>query len=125
MYTNKKDILKQCKFNAKEYKDLKNNADEFRNTYVGNLANELSLQDGKEASYHLHQILQREKVKKHWNNIKRYENRGRGGGVDKVDVETLEGLQTVTDVDTIVDKIIKANREKGCKQTILHSKSNR
>ena len=65
MYTNKKDILKQCKFNAKEYKDLKNNADEFRNAYVGNLANELSLQDGKEASYHLHQILQREKVKKH------------------------------------------------------------
>ena len=86
-YNNEIEILARCKINAKEYKDLKQNADEYRNTYLGNLAAELSDIDGKEPNWHMNQLKAREAVKKHWKCIKRYEKRGRGG-----EVEVLIGL---------------------------------
>ena len=54
----------------------------------------------------------REARKRHWSNIKVYEARTRGGGVDKVDIDTENGIQTVTDHNGMVEEIIKANRQK-------------
>ena len=111
-YSTEKEILEQVKINAKEYRSLQENADEYRSTYLGNLASELSETDGKEKEWHLKQLKFREKNKRHWKNIKKYEYRGRGGGVSKVDIDTDEGLVTVHDKERIVDAIIQANRAK-------------
>ena len=111
-YKDEKDILEQCKLNAKEYKVLEENADELRDTYLSRLAQEFSDEDGKDVKWHITQLRRREKIKKHWSNIKRYEYRGRSGGVDKVDVETENGMATIFDKDKIVDEIIKANGAK-------------
>ena len=111
-YENEKDILDQCRINAKEYKLLEENADEFRDTYLGKLASELSEIDGKEREWHIRQLKFREKNKRHWKNIKRYEYRGRGGGVTKVDIDTDNGLETIYNKDRIVEEIIKANGAK-------------
>ena len=111
-YASESDILERCKLNAKEYKDLKENSNEYRNTYLGNLASELSEIDGKDIAWHLQQLKNREANKRLWRCIKRYENRGRNGGVDKVDIETEDGLKTMTDKYTIINEIIKANGAK-------------
>jgi hypothetical protein len=97
---------------SRAYCHFRPKAHEFRQTYIGNLANEIALDNGRDPEVVFKELTHREQVKEHFKNIKRKEKRGERYGVDRVDIETEDGLQTLVNKEQIEEEIIKVNKEK-------------
>jgi hypothetical protein len=94
------------------YSKFRPKAHEFRQTYIGNLADEIAWDKGRDPEVVFRELTHREQIKEHFKNIKRREKRGERYGVDRVDVETDEGLKTLVNKEEIEEEILKVNKEK-------------
>ena len=97
---------------AMAYSKFRPKAHEFRQTYIGNLADEIAWDKGRDPEIVFKELTHREQVKEHFKNIKRKEKRGQRYGVDRVDVETEDGLITLVNKEDIEEEILKVNKEK-------------
>jgi len=111
-YDTREEIEKRIKEAAEAYNTFRPKAHKARESYLYKIAEELAGEDGKEIDHHYKQLISRERTKHHWKRIKSCEGRSRGGGVEKVLVETDEGQQMRFEKTEIEDAIISANQKK-------------
>ena len=70
-----KDLVAAWKVASQAYNAFRPKAHEFRNTHLGNLAQEISVDTGREASTVYQELVNAENTKKHYKNIRRKEKR--------------------------------------------------
>ena len=98
---------------SQAYNAFRPKAHEFRSTHLGNLAQEISVDTGREASIVYQELVNAENTKRHYKNIKRKEKRAGRYGVDRVDVPGANGnLTTLVNKGDIEKAILAANKEK-------------
>ena len=108
-----KEALSSLNKSYKEYDDFRPKAYEFRDTYLGRIANEMAERGKHGAEMYYKQLLQQEKQKEQARRVRRSEKQPQRAGVVKVDVEQDDGtLITIHDKEEIEKAIIKANTEK-------------
>ena len=111
-FSSLEEVETELKEASKAYNVFRPKASEYRNTHMGNLAEDIAQESGRDPEVVLKELLHRDQVKEHFKTIKRKEKRGARYGVDRVDIETNEGLRTLVNKKEIETEIIKANKEK-------------
>ena len=111
-FETEKDIIEARKAASDAYNAFRPKAHEANNTYLGNLAQEIALESGREYEQVYKEMRVAERSKNHFKSIKRKERRGERYGVDRVDVPSDTGLKTLVDKEEIEQAILAANKEK-------------
>ena len=105
-------IKEELKKAASQYHHFRPKAHEARDDYRSQLAYEISVETGRDQERVYKDILHRDKTKEHFRRIKAKEKRGAKSGVDRVDIETENGLRTLVNKTEIETAILAANKEK-------------
>jgi hypothetical protein len=96
-----------------QYKELKPFAFDYRATYLGRIADELSKRDGKDIGQHFRHLMAQEELKQQYRRIKYAEGRPLRKGVDVIEQEDSNGTRVrVTDKIDIEEAIMAANKSK-------------
>jgi hypothetical protein len=95
-----------------DYKNFRPKAEDYRDSYLGRIANELAEIDGKSALAHFTRIKNEEKIKAIFRRIKYCEGRIRKGGVDRVEITTDQGPEIKYGKLDIENAIMTSNKEK-------------
>lgn len=106
------DIERHLKEAYKEYKQIRPTAHEQRDTYLGNLAYEHNERDGKPVQMHFVRLRNEERMKTLFKQLKSCEGKGRGRGVDRVEVPTNHGTEIKCGKREIEEAIMLANKTK-------------
>ena len=102
-------ITEEIKKAAAQYHLFRPKAHEARDDYRSQLAYEISVETGRDQEKVYKDILNRDDTKEHHRRIKAKEKRGESYGVDRVDVETTNGFQTLVNKTNIENAILAAN----------------
>ena len=105
-------ITDELKKAATRYHLFRPKAHEARDDYRSQLAFEISVETGRDHEKVYKDILHRDETREHYRSIKAKEKRGERYGVDRVHVETANGLQTLVNKTDIENAILSANKEK-------------
>ena len=111
-FSSKDDIITSLKSAQLAYKQFQPRASEARYQYLQQLADEFAEGNNKGAEWHFNRLIQHEKSKELFKRIKKAEGKGFRRGVDRVDIPTSEGLQTLLDRESIDQAIRDANVSK-------------
>ena len=76
------------------------------------LANDVAMDSGRDPAAVYTEIMHAEQIKEHFKSIRRNERRGERYGVDRVDLETEDGLRTTVKKEEIEEAILDANKRK-------------
>lgn len=96
-----------------QYKSMKPFAQDYRETYLGRIAEETSNKDGKEVAKHFRYLMKQEEIKQQFRRIKAAEGRPSISGVGVIEKETCHGDKVrVTDKVEIENSIMVANKTK-------------
>jgi len=94
------------------YRVIRPHAILYRETYLGQLAEEKSLRDGLDIDKHFRLLMEQEETKRQYQRIKLAEGRLGRNGVVRIEKD-VDGLRVViSDKKAIEDEIMKANKQK-------------
>jgi len=94
------------------YRVLRPYAQQYRETYLGQIAEEMSQHDGKDMELHFHRLMEQEDMRRQYKRIKQAERRPNRTGVQMVEVDIDGKRVRLTDKYEIEQAIIAANKEK-------------
>jgi exonuclease III len=108
----KDELIKKLHESCIAYNAFKPTAKEHRYRHLQDIADELAAQGNIKSEAHYKQLLQQERLKDKYSNISQAEKKKIRCGVNKVDIDTDDGVQTIMDHTEINREIIKANKAK-------------
>ena len=97
---------------AAEYNAFRPKAHEYKLSHRSQLAHAIAADTGKDPEIIYKNLTNQDETKNHFKRIRALEKRGNKSGVDKIDVETPDGIKTVFNKEEIEDAIIDANKKK-------------
>lgn len=108
------DELQNDKLKALQiYKDMKPFAQDYRETYLGRIADELSQRDGRPLEHHFRRLIEQEEIKQQFRRIKCAEGRLQRKGVDMIERDDGKGGRIrINDKGDIEESIMNANKMK-------------
>ena len=91
------------------YRNFVPKALEARFRHLEDIASEYAERDNKGAAWHFQRLLHQAKSKEHFRHLRRVKGKGFRRGVDRVDIQGKEGIETLLDRDEINNAIRNAN----------------
>ena len=105
-------VEEEIKKASEAYNKFRPRAYEAHMTHKEKLANDIAMDSGRDPAAVYAEIMHADQVKQHFKSIRRKERRGERYGVDRVDIETEDGLHTTVKKEEIETAILAANKEK-------------
>jgi len=106
------DIQEACKRAYRHFQGLKPFAVSYRETYLGQIAEEISCRDGKDIDKHFRNLMHQEETRRQFRRIKLAEGRYGRHGVSMVEKESNGRRIRITDKTEMEHEIIQANKSK-------------
>lgn len=111
-FSSNNELIKYKSSLVKKYNEIKKVTRINPNTYMAQIAEELSQRDGRGVEHHYQQLMFQENIRRQFQRIKRAERRQCKVGVSIVEKDTDHGRIIITSQENIEDEIIRVNKKR-------------